>query len=84
MQTLKSGQSEFTQPYMKYVPAGDSALIAKAGNDISEITNRRIQNMLREIESKQIQGIVELVPAFNELMIFSIAELQTIKFLSIN
>ena len=54
---------------LKYIPSGDSALIIKAGDDISENTSRIIRKLLATIGKVKIEGIVDFIPSFNELMI---------------
>jgi inhibitor of KinA len=55
---------------MKIIPAGDAALILKAGEDISLATNTFIRQLYAAIEKLQIHGITEMVPTFNELTIY--------------
>jgi inhibitor of KinA len=55
--------------YLKYLPSGDSALIIKTGNEISEDQNFRVRKLLHRIEKEKIEGVVDFIPAYNELMI---------------
>lgn len=52
-----------------YIPAGDSAFIIKAGDDISPETNAKIQSMLVAVEKRKIRGILDLIPSYNELTV---------------
>jgi inhibitor of KinA len=54
---------------LQYIPAGDSAMIIKLGNDISPTTNLLVQKILLHIEQQNINGLVELVPAYNDLLV---------------
>ncbi|PKM81246.1 MAG: allophanate hydrolase [Firmicutes bacterium HGW-Firmicutes-13] len=53
----------------KYLPLGDSAFLIKLGNEISVETNKKIRALSIQISQTGIQGIVELIPAYNELMV---------------
>jgi KipI family sensor histidine kinase inhibitor len=55
---------------MKIIPASDTALIIKAGDDISIATNTYVRQLYRAIECLNIHGINEMVPTFNELTIY--------------
>jgi inhibitor of KinA len=54
---------------LKYLPSGDSAIIIKTGNEISEARNFRIRKLLYGIEKEKINGVIDFIPAYNELMI---------------
>ena len=54
---------------MKYKLSGDTALIIKAGDEISEEINGVIRKILIRIESENIDGVVDFIPSYNELMI---------------
>jgi inhibitor of KinA len=54
---------------LRYIPSGDSALIIKTGDDISEATNREVRKLLTRLEQEDIPGIVDFIPSYNELMI---------------
>jgi len=53
----------------EFLPAGDSAIIIKAGNEISVEINRTIKTLLARIEKENIAGITDFIPSYNELMI---------------
>jgi KipI family sensor histidine kinase inhibitor len=53
----------------EYNPSGDSAVIIKVGNEISEEINRIVRKLLVQIEKQNISGIIDFIPSFNELMI---------------
>jgi len=52
-----------------YLWAGDSAIIIKAGSEISVEINRTITALLTRIEKENISGITDFIPSYNELMI---------------
>lgn len=54
---------------IKYLPLGDTAFLIKLGNDISPETHHKVQNLKQVIERKRIQGVIDLTPAYNEIMI---------------
>lgn len=54
---------------LKYFPSGDSALIVKAGDQISVEINQTIRRLLARVEMERISGITDFIPSYNELMI---------------
>ncbi len=54
---------------LKYLPSGDSAFIIKAGEDISEEVNRTVRKLMRRLEDEKINGITDLIPSYNELLV---------------
>jgi KipI family sensor histidine kinase inhibitor len=53
----------------KYFPLGDSSFIVKVGNDITPETNRKIRDFVSAIDNANIKGIIELIPAYNEIQV---------------
>ncbi len=53
----------------RYHPLGDCAFLIKAGDGISVEIHQKIKSLADEIAKASIKGIVELVPAYNELMV---------------
>ncbi len=51
------------------ISCGDSALIIKTGNDISVKTNHAVRKLLFLFENQKINGIIDFIPSYNELMI---------------
>ena len=51
------------------MPLGDSAFLIKLGDTISIDINRQINTLVRELAKANIKGIIELIPAYNELMV---------------
>ncbi len=54
---------------MKIFPVGDKALIVKMGDAISPEIHARIRKLLLSLEREPIEGIVDLIPSYNELLI---------------
>ncbi len=53
----------------QYFPLGDSAIIIKAGQDISPETNAKVRKWLYWLDKIDLEGIMDIVPAYNEIMI---------------
>ena len=54
---------------IRFLPAGDSAVVAEFGNEISEAVNRCVHAFAAAVEKSGIPGIRELVPTYRSLMI---------------
>ncbi|WP_185907927.1 5-oxoprolinase subunit PxpB [Psychrobacillus soli] len=52
-----------------YLPMGDQAIIIQFEHVISLETNKRVQTIAYLIESSQIVGVTQLIPAFNNLTV---------------
>jgi len=55
---------------IKYLIAGDSALIVSFGEEIKEDINRKVLAFCKRIEKEKINGIVELLPSYRDVCIF--------------
>ncbi len=55
---------------LKFLPAGDSALVVEVGNEISEDVNMLVRNLMLALEKENIVGIKEMVPTYRSLMIY--------------
>lgn len=53
----------------RYLPAGDQGVVIEFGNEITEAVNQKVRGMMLAIESKEIAGIVEMVPTYRSLLI---------------
>lgn len=53
----------------KYYPLGDSAFIVKFGDIISPEIHNRVRAFTQKLKDKNIVGITELIPTYNELMV---------------
>ncbi len=54
---------------LEYLPLGDSAIIVKAGKDISPDVNATIRKLLFYARQANIKGVVDYIPTYNELVI---------------
>ncbi|MBO4290099.1 MAG: 5-oxoprolinase subunit PxpB [Lachnospiraceae bacterium] len=54
---------------IRFLPAGDTAVVAEFGNEISESINRRVHAFAEALNAAPIPGIRELVPTYRSLMI---------------
>ncbi len=54
---------------LKYLPLGDKAFLVKIGNGISPETHIKVQNFSKLLEEKKLKGIIEVTPAYNEILI---------------
>lgn len=54
---------------VKYLPAGDRALVAEFGRVIDETVNARVHQLSRALEEHPIRGVTETIPTFRSLMI---------------
>jgi inhibitor of KinA len=54
---------------IQFIPSGDAALILKAGDDISPGTNAVVRKLLFVIGQEKIDGLIDLLPSYNELMV---------------
>lgn len=54
---------------IKFLTAGDSAILIEFGNDISPEINRKITATVSLLKEQQIEGVVDLIPAFCSLLV---------------
>ncbi len=52
-----------------FLPSGDSAFLVRFGNEISEETHRQIRGFVSLLSASKIKGIVELVPAYGDVLV---------------
>ncbi len=63
--------------------AGDQAVLVELGDEISPDTNARVHGLARAIEEADVGGVVDLIPAYDSLLVqydataVSMADLQT-------
>ncbi len=55
---------------MELRPAGDQALVVDLGGAISPETNRRVHNLALAIEKSGPAGVIDLVSAYNSLLVY--------------
>ena len=53
----------------KFLPAGDQALVVELGDEIDPEVNRRVRDLARAIDTRQVPGVVELVPTYRSLLV---------------
>lgn len=56
-------------PEMRILPAGDCALSAEFGNEISEEINGRVMAMEAAVQAAAIPGVTETVPTYRSLLV---------------
>ena len=54
---------------VRVVAAGDSAILILFKQEISEEVNRRISATVQLIKMQQIEGIVDMIPAYASLLV---------------
>lgn len=55
---------------MRFMPAGDRAMVVEFGNEINERINDQVHALEARLTESQTVGIVELVPTFRSLMVY--------------
>ena len=50
-------------------PAGDQAVLVELGDEISPETNARVHGLARAIEEAGVDGLVDLIPAYDSLLV---------------
>ena len=55
---------------VRYLPAGDEALVIEFGKTIDEEINNRVISMATSIRNKRIKGVREILPTYRSLMVF--------------
>jgi len=48
---------------------GDAALYCDFGKEVNKETNSRVIRYFRDLKKKEIQGIINLTPSYNKLII---------------
>ena len=54
---------------VRILTAGDSSILVEFGKEISPEINRRIANTVQLMKEQQIEGVVDMIPAFCSLLI---------------
>lgn len=54
---------------VKYLTAGDSAVVMEFGNEVSEEINAKIRNTIEKLENENIEGIIELTPTYRSITV---------------
>ncbi|OUO77105.1 allophanate hydrolase [Blautia sp. An249] len=55
---------------MKFLPAGDRAMIVEFGSEIDDALNNQVHVLAKKLEESQIRGVLETVPTFRSLLIY--------------
>ena len=55
---------------VRYLPAGDEAMVIEFGKTIDEEINNRVISMATSIRNKRIKGVREILPTYRSLMVF--------------
>lgn len=58
-----------TEGEVQILPSGDSALLVKFGEKISESDNRKVAALQNNLEMKKIHGVTEVIPAYASLLV---------------
>lgn len=56
--------------YVKFLPAGESALTVEFSREISEEVNRKIRFLASHLEKEKLNGIKEAIPTFRSITVF--------------
>ena len=54
---------------MRFLSAGDSALVIEFGNEISEAINREIRFVTDAIDKAKLAGVLDLVPTYRSILV---------------
>lgn len=55
---------------MEFLTAGDSTLVVRFGNEISEEINQKVRTFRLAIEKHRVRGLIELVPTYCTVYVF--------------
>jgi KipI family sensor histidine kinase inhibitor len=55
---------------MKFLSAGDAAVVIELGDTIDPALNERVHDLRRSIDARNLAGIVEIVPTYRSLLIY--------------
>ena len=54
---------------IKILTAGDSSVLIEFGKEISPQINKRITMLVHLMKEQQIEGVVDIIPAFTSLLV---------------
>ena len=60
----------YVYQHLRFLPAGDKALVVELGGSISQEINRRVRSLLLAIETQGVPGIIELVPSYRSVLVY--------------
>ena len=55
---------------LRFLPAGDGAMVVEIGNSITPEINRRVRTILIGIEQMQLSGIYDVIPSYRSLLVY--------------
>jgi KipI family sensor histidine kinase inhibitor len=55
--------------YPAYRMMGDRALLVELGDEISPLINKKVRDLFLHLKDRQVEGVVEIVPAYRSLLI---------------
>lgn len=58
-----------TNNSVKIIPSGDSGILIRFGNTITEEINKKVHDLQLNLETMKTEGIIEMVPAYTDLLI---------------
>ena len=57
------------QSSLRFLPAGDRALVVELGDSVRPEINRQVHDLLRAVEERALAGVVDLVPTYRSLLV---------------
>lgn len=75
--TPNGSSAHLDEPAVRYLPAGDTAVVVEFGNTIDRDVSRRVLALSDAIMETQIEGVVEAVPTFRSLLVHYDPRLKT-------
>ena len=67
MRSIKRAAAESSYP--AYRMMGDRALLVELGDGISPLINKKVRELFLHLKDSQVEGVVEIVPAYRSLLI---------------
>ncbi len=58
------------QPPLRFLPAGDSAILVEVADEITVAVNTRVRALEFLLEQKAVPGVIETVPSFRALLVY--------------
>lgn len=56
-------------PYPVFRPMGDRSVLVELGETISPEVNRRVQQLMRQLQQDRLPGVLELAPGYRSLLV---------------
>ncbi len=64
---------------IQILPSGDSAMLVRFGSEISELINKKVHELTSMLEEARLDGIIEMVPSYTDLLILYDPQLISFK-----